>query len=185
MKKLLALVLAVLVVCAVPAMAFAADSPGGKKIYNVTVQKASIDGTDKTQTTVDDGGNITVKVDASVGTFNNWKIYKVSTTTADAGVAAEAAVLTVGDLTAATKYVEAVEGTDYTIVSGSLKSTTVTVKPLTDIVICANYNNMLTDPQTGSMNEKAPQTGVNVALLVFVCALSLAGVGVAVKKVVA
>lgn len=167
MKKLIALVIAVLVICAVPAMAFAANSPSGEKVINVSVQKADIDGSDKTQVTVKEGGSVSVKTDASVGTFNNWKIYKVTGT----GTAA--------------KYVEAVAGTDYTVVTGTLKDAALTVKPLTDIVICANYNNKLTDPKTGDMSEEAPKTGASVALLAFVCTLSLAGAGVAAKKIAA
>ncbi len=167
MKKLIALVIAVLVICAVPAMAFAADSPSGEKVYNVTVQKADIDGTDKTQVTVDEGGNIVVKADATVGTFNSWKIYKLEGTGTSA------------------KYVEAVAGTDYTVVTGTMKDASLTVKPLTDIVICANYDDKLTDPKTGDMSEEAPKTGANIALLVFVCTLSLAGAGVAAKKIAA
>lgn len=167
MKKLIALVIAVLVICAVPAMAFAADSPNAEKVYNVTVQKADIDGTDKTQTTVKENGNVVVKADTAVGTFNSWKIYKLEGTGASA------------------KYVEAVAGTDYTVVTGTLKDASLTVKPLTDIVICANYNNKLTDPKTGDMSEEAPKTGASVALLAFVCTLSLAGAGVAAKKIAA
>ncbi len=177
MKKIIALILAAMIVCALPAMAFAADSPSGAKTFSITVQKADVEGTDKTQITVNEGGTVTAKVDKEVGTFNNWKIYKV----VDSG----ASQLTVGELSAAAKYVEAVANTDYVLVTGTLKDTTITVKPLTDIVICANYNNKITDPMTGNMTQNAPQTGSNVALLVFIGAVALAGVAVVTKKVVA
>ncbi len=173
MKKLVALLLAALIVCALPVVAFAANSPAAGKVFQVTVQKGAADGvtSDKNTVTVEQNGNISLKAVESAGKFNSWKVYKA----VNASSAAAASV----------KYVEATVNVDYEIVSGSLTSTAVTIKPLTDIVVCGNYDGKITDPQTGAANSVSDQTGYHVALLALVCVLAVAGAGVAVKKAIA
>lgn len=178
MKKFIALALAALIVCALPVMALAADSPAAEETIKVTIQKATADGaSNKTVEVVRGQGTITVVADPTQGTFREWTIFKVETTNAQSGA--------IGTLTAETKYSVAKEGTDYTIVDGTLKTSPLTVKPLTDIVICGNYDSKITDPQTGEAKENAPKTGANTVAMVVIAVLALAGAGVATKKVLA
>ena len=178
MKKLIALALAALIVCSLTVTAFAKiDSPVAPSQLTIAVKKGNIEGTAAKEVTLTTGqGNtITVTADNTYGTFNKWMIYKAKDT-------AQAAI---GD-TAAVQYVEAVAGTDYTIVSGSLTATTLTLTPATDLVITANYNGKITDPQPGEdSGSTAPKTGADVAILIAIAALALAGAGFATKKVLA
>ena len=173
MKKILALLLAALIVCALPVVAMAAKNPSSEKVFQVTVQKGAVDGqtADKSQVTVAENGAITMKAVESAGKFNSWKVYKA----VDATAAAAANV----------KYVEATANVDYVIVSGSLTESTITIKPLTDIVVCGNYDGKITDPQTGNASSVSDKTGYNFALLAVVCVLAVAGAGVAAKKAIA
>ena len=176
MKRLIALALAALIVCSLTVTAFAAGSPVAPKVINTTIQKGTINGATNNAATTDGNGTITVVADPTLGTFNNWTVFKVVDGTQQAAI---------GD-TAEIKYVTAVEGTDYVIVAGSLTSSTMTVRPLTDLVICGNYNGKVTDPKTGEdSGSTAPKTGADVAILLAVAALALAGAGFATKKVLA
>ena len=191
MKKIIALALAALIVCALPVMALAVDSPAAQEVVKIVVQKGKNDVSENQTVEVVRGtGTITVTADPTQGTFREWMIYKVED---DAATGAA-----IGELTAAAKYTKAVEGTDYEIVSGTLTTSPLTVKPLTDIVITGNYNKtvtttdgktqevkMITDPQTGEAKETSPKTGANTAILVVIAVLALAGAGVATKKVLA
>ena len=191
MKKFIALALVALIVCALPVMALAADSPAAEEMVKVVIQKGTTDSQKQTNDVVRGRGTITVTADPTQGTFREWIIYKV---TDDAATGAA-----IADVTAATKYTKAVEGTDYEVVSGTLTTSPLTVRPLTDIVITGNYNKtvtntttgktevvkMITDPQTGAVTETSPKTGVNTAILVVIAVLALAGAGVATKKVLA
>ena len=175
MKKLIALALAALIVCALPVMAMAepTPSPEAPNLVHINIRKGTIQGSTNNAATTDGQGNITVVADPTLGKFNNWTIFKVVD-----GQAQQAAIGT----TAETKYVAAVEGVDYVIVSGTLTTTTLTVRPLTDLVICGNYDGKITDPKTGESGSTAPKTGANTAVLIVVAALALAGAGYATKK---
>lgn len=176
MKKFIALALAALIVCALPVMALAVDSPAAQEMVKVVIQKATADGGNQTVEIVRGTGTITVTADPTQGTFREWMIYKVED---DAATGAA-----IGDVTAAAKYTKAVQGTDYEIVSGTLTTSPLTVRPLTDIVITGNYDKKITDPQTGEMKDTAPQTGYTV-LFAVIAVLALAGAGFATKKVLA
>ena len=137
MKKLIAFVLCIAVICTLSVTAFAAESPSASAKVSVTLRKAqgvgAVEKSDITYT-IDDGGVVTVKAVASYGTFNSWSIYK--------GKAA------------------AVLGTDYKIVSGSLTSSELKIEVYTDVIICANYNDVITDPLVKSdSSATSPQTG--------------------------
>ena len=178
MKKFIALALAALIVCALPVMALAVDSPAATEMTKIVVQKATIQGVENTTVEVARGtGTITVVADPTQGIFREWMVYKVED---DAATGAA-----IGDVTAATKYTKAVQGTDYEIVSGTLTTSPLTVRPLTDIVITGNYDKKITDPQTGEMKETAPKTGANAVVFAVVAVLALAGAGIATKKVLA
>lgn len=71
---------------------------------------------------------------------------------------------------------------NYTIVSGSLTSEVIVVKLTGDIVATAKFNEK---GLSGDGSGNAPETGDNAGLLLLIGALSLAGLGVATKKVIA
>ena len=137
MKKLIAFVLCMAVICTLSVTAFAAESPSASAKVSVTLRKADGEGTvEKSDIayTIDNGGVVTVKSNADYGKFNSWSIYK-----------GEAA---------------AVEGTDYKIVSGSLNSAELKIEVFADVVICANYNGAITDPDVKSdSSATSPETG--------------------------
>ncbi len=71
---------------------------------------------------------------------------------------------------------------NYTIVSGSLTSEVIVVKLTSDIVATAKFNEA---GLSGDGSGNAPETSDNFGLMLLIGALSLAGVGVATKKVIA
>lgn len=152
MKKLFAIVLALVLMLTVSVTAFAAVSPEGKVVYKVT----TINGIDSTPVVkeVEEGTSVEVTVDTTKGTFDDWKIYKKDGTVAK-------------------------EGVDYTIV-GKLTDTKITVTPKGDLIICGNYNGKITDPLTGKESTSdSPQTGdfsVLYLSIIALAALSFAGV---------
>lgn len=127
MKKIIALVLCVVVLCSLSVVAFATESsPVADQTAKVIVRAADVDGHTADQTFEVKVEGETVKVSASTnrGTFNGWTIYKIVNN----------------------KAVEATKDTDYVIVSGDLQGPKLEVKPVTDIIICANYNGQKTEP---------------------------------------
>ncbi len=185
MKKIIALVLSIVMILCLSVTAFAAESPSATEKVTVTIRKATaVDPVGKVDTeyTLDAGATLTVKADSKYGTFNSWSVYKEDATTATTGMVTLSAVKNL----AAVKTVEAVEGTDYEIVKGSLTSTELTIKLNTAVIVCANYNNVKTDPNASSNadgSDSAPSTGdMTVAYAMFVV-LAVAAFGFGVKKV--
>lgn len=137
MKKLLTVVLCICVALTVTVSAMANSSPENKVIIregDATQQDGTIIPED-TFTNVSEDHSVTVTANEKIyGKFNNWTIFLVKQT-GNTG--------TVG-------YVAAVEGVDYTIVNGSLVSSTIVVKPINQIAICGNYSGIITDPAKAS-----------------------------------
>ena len=156
MKKVFAVVLAVILVMSLSVTAFAAvQSPQGVSVYKVYVINGSGAKTQVTEVTV--GESITLTADPEMGKFDKWMIYKMD-----------------GSL--------AVEGEDYTIVSGSLTTETITLIPLANIIITGNYNGKITKFDITNDEPVSPQTGdTSVVMLGAMMVLALAG-AVVVKK---
>ena len=158
MKKILAVLFAVVLVFSLATTAMAYTSPSGEKYFKVTI----VNGT-KTQPVAQKvlaNGTIELTSNSKYGTFNGWKFYTANK---------QLAVL----------------GTDYEFVSGDANSSKATVKLLTDgLIICANYNGVETKPI--EVNEYvSPKTGDSFALVLFgIMSLTLAGAFVAKKQLV-
>lgn len=170
MKKIIALILSIVILCSLSVTAFAAESPVAEEIVSFVAKKAKIvsievAGDDATEDTeVEDikldveysfrkGTKVGVTADSSYGTFKSWSIYKVEeaiTTTSVSKGFGLFALNAATNLTATTKYVEAVEGVDYEIVEGSLTEDSLTVMSYSEIVICGNYNKIKTNPSKSS-----------------------------------
>ncbi len=190
MKKIIALVLSIVLVCCFSVTAFAASSPVAGEKYSVMIRKAV--GNDPIskpdiEYTVEKDTLITVKADeAKYGKFDSWSIYK---DTAAEGTAAPAksGIMTLSVLNLATATAPAaVEGTDYEIVSGSLTAKELTVKVNNDVIICGNYGGKITDPAVNSNSDNsanAPQTGDMTAVYMAVIVLAVVAFGFGVKKV--
>ena len=190
MKKIIALVLSIVMVCCFSVTAFAAESPSANEKVTVTVRKADVvnpAGKVDTEYTFDAGTTITVKANSKYGTFNSWSVYKEETATGvSAPVKSDVVTLSVAKTLAATKTVDAVAGTDYEIVKGSLTSTEMTIKLNTSVIVCGNYNNVKTDPNVASGaddSSSAPQTGDMTMVWALVVMLGVAAFGFGVKKV--
>jgi len=156
MKKLFAIVLAVVMMLTLSVTAFAAVSPGAKVFHKVTV----INGIDAQVIvhSVEDGNSQEVVIDTNKGTFDDWKIYKKDGTVAK-------------------------EGVDYTI-EGKPTDNKIVVTPKTDLIICGNYNGKITDPLTGKeATPDSPQTGdFSVVYLSIIALAALGFAGVAKKQ---
>ena len=157
MKKVFAVVLAVILVMSLSVTAFAAvQSPQGVSVYKVYVINGSGAKTQITEVAV--GESITLTADPEMGKFDKWMIYKMD-----------------GSL--------AVEGEDYTIVSGSLTTETITIIPLANIIITGNYNGKITKFDVTNGEPVSPQTGdTSVVMLGAMMVLALAGAVVAKKQ---
>ena len=157
MKKVFAVVLAVILVMSLSVTAFAAvQSPQGVSVYKVYVINGSGAKTQITEVAV--GESITLTADPEMGKFDKWMIYKMD-----------------GSL--------AVEGEDYTIVSGSLTTETITIIPLANIIITGNYNGKITKFDVTNDEPVSPQTGdTSVVMLGAMMVLALAGAVVAKKQ---
>lgn len=192
MKKLIALVLSIVMVCCFSVTAFAADSPTAAEKITVTVRKAdTVDSAVKVDTeyTLDKGTTLTVKANSKYGTFNSWSVYKVEASVEGVSAPVNSGVITlsaVKNLATATKTVEAVAGTDYEIVKGSLTSSELTIKLNTTVIVCGNYNNEKTDPNVASGadgSDSAPQTSDMTVAYIAVVMLAIVAFGFGVKKV--
>ncbi len=189
MKKIIALVLCVVFVCALSVGVSAEQSPVADKVFAVTTivpeEKADITDNVKPATTkVNDGGTITltapvtVKNDDGETKFLGFKIYKKAAATGTAA-ANEGKVIAL-----ANGLVEAVKGTDYDIVKGSLTDASVEIKPYTDLVVVANYENVVIDPTTGAVTvqPESPATGSATAICFAIVGLAAAAVTFGAKK---
>lgn len=184
MKKLIALVLSVVMICCFSVTAFAADSPSATEKVTVTVRKADVvdpAGKVDTEYTLDAGMTLTVKANSKYGKFDSWSVYKASATTPSTGMI----TLSVLNLASA-KTEDAVQGTDYEIVKGSLTTEEMTIKLNTSVIVCGNYDNVKTDPNVSSNadgSDSAPSTGDMTVAYALVVMLAVAAFGFGVKKV--
>lgn len=192
MKKIIALVLSVVMICCFSVTAFAAESPTATEKVTVTIRKADVvDPTGKVDTeyTLDKGTTLTVKADSKYGTFNSWSVYKVEASVEGVSAPVNSGIVTlsaVKNLAATTKTVDAVVGTDYEIVKGSLTSSEMTIKLNTSVIVCGNYDNVKTDPNVASGaddSDSAPQTSDMTAVYAMLVALAVVAFGFGVKKV--
>ena len=182
MKKIIAFVLSIVLICCFSVTAFAAKSPVANEKVTVTVRMADVDGGEVDKAiTLDAGSTITVKADSKYGKFNSWSVYKLNAASATGMV-----TLNVAGNVAAKKYVAATEGTDYEIVKGSLTATEMTIKVKTSVVICGNYDGKTTDPSDKSNaddDSKSPQTADMAVLYTAIVMLAVVAFGFGVKKV--
>ncbi len=185
MKKIIALVLSIIMICCFSITAFAADSPTATEKITVVVRKADVidpAGKIDTEYTFDAGITLTVKANEKYGTFNSWSVYKKTATTPATGMV----TLSVVKNLAAAETVDAVAGVDYEIVKGSLTSSEITIKLNTTVIICGNYDNVKTDPNASSNadgSDSAPSTSDMTVAYVMVVMLAIVAFGFGVKKV--
>ncbi len=167
MKKILALVLALVLVMGLSVPVFAAKSPNGQVYFKVVVvdgndHKDAPEGTTPdniTYNTVVDGNKIKVTATESKGTFDGWVIYKADGTVA-------------------------VKDVDYKLLGAfSLTDPEIEIVPLATIVITANYNNVKTETIIVNDEDEAPATGdAMIVTLSAVALIALCGVVVAKKQ---
>ena len=162
MKKIIAIVLALVAVLTLSVSAMAANnSPVPTAKATVTIHSAlCADGIlqEGKAVTVEVGSTANIIKDDAEGKFDSWAIYKP-----DGSVA--------------------VEGTDYVIVSGSLKDPSISITVLTDLIICGNYNGKITDPITGEKKDPvAPPTFDVTAVALAMVMLGAAAVVITAKK---
>lgn len=169
MKKLMAILLSIILVFAFSVSAFAAGSPVGKEKVTVVLRKGDgIKGALEADVkyTLDGGAEVSVAADeAEYGTFESWSIYKV-----------------VGE----NKTELAVTPGDYEIIKGGLKLRELAILAHTDIIICANYGGVVTDPlssstTSGTQTDESPETG-NSAGFAFMAIITCAAVALVAKK---
>ncbi len=155
MKKVFALILAVVLVMSLSVTAFAAKSPEGVSVNKVSIINGN--GADTEAEEVEVGKSFELKADSTKGTFNKWIVYKAD-----------------GSL--------AVEGVDYTI-EGELTDEVVEIVPLANIIITGNYNGEKTEFTVNNGEPESPKTG-DTAVMAFaaVMLVALAGAGVAKKQ---
>lgn len=181
MKKIIALVLSVIMICCFSVTAFAAKSPVATEKVTVTVRKADMaDGAVDKEYTLDAGATITVKANPKYGTFKSWSVYKTGTNAPATGM------VTLSVLNLATKTVKAVEGTDYEIVKGSLTSKEMTIKVLNSVIVCGNYDDKITDPNEQSNvddSDKSDPTGDTSVYYIAIVLLAAAAFCFGIKKV--
>ncbi len=168
MKKIIALVLSVVLLCCFAVTAFAAESPVAEEKVTITIKKAETTETVKLDTaySFSVGEVIILKADAKFGAFNSWSIYK----------------------TVDSKQVAAVEGVDFEIVKGSLTANEITIKlKSTSVIACGNYNNTTTDPSpevpSVDTSASAPQTGDMTIAYALVVMFAFAALVFGAKKV--
>lgn len=192
MKKIIALILSVVMICCLSVTAFAAESPTATEKVTVTIRKADVvDPTGKADVeyTVDKGDTITVKADSKYGTFKNWSVYTVEASAEGVSAPVNSGIITlsaVKNLAATTKTAAAVEGKDFEIVKGSLTATEMTIKVNSTVIVCANYDDVVTDPLSKSNADdsaSAPQTGDITVVYAMVIMLAVVAFGFGVKKV--
>ncbi len=157
MKKVFAVILAVVLVMSLSVTAFAAVlSPEGVSLYKVYVINGNGAKTQVTEVAI--GDSISLSADPAMGTFNKWLVYKMDGTAA-------------------------VEGEDYTIAEGSLTSSTITIIPMANIIITGNYDGKDTEFDITNNEPVSPQTGdTSVVMLGAMMVLALAGAVVAKKQ---
>lgn len=193
MKKIVSLILSIIMVLGLSVTAFADESPVATEKVTVKIRKADYVGFDGKadvdyKVNVDD--TVTVKADEKqIDTFKNWSVYKVVSSVEGVSAPVNSGITTLSaavKLAATDKVVEAVNGTDYEVVSGGLDKTEVTLKLKTSVIICANYGQVLTDPMANSSSDNsssAPKTGDFTVVYAAVIMLGVAALAFGVKKV--
>ncbi len=167
MKKILALVLALMLVIGLSVPVFAAKSPNGQVYFKVVVihgndHKDAPEGTTPdniTYNNVKQGNKIAVEAEESRGKFDDWTIYKADGTVA-------------------------VKDVDYKLLGTStLKDSKIEIIPMATLVVAANYNGVKTQPIIINDEDKAPATGdAMIVTLSAVALIALCGVVVAKKQ---
>lgn len=162
MKKLFAAILSIIAVFTFSFGAFAESSPQAETVIQVTVYNANPTSgvSQEGKAEIVQSGNVVVcnAID-NKGTFDGWSIYKVE----------------VPEGAKDQKISVAVEGKDYIFVEGGFKALTIKVNPLVSLIICANYNGLVTDPATGELKKPdSPKTGNNTLMLASVMMLASA-----------
>lgn len=159
MKKVFAILLAAMLVMSLSVTAFAVGaSPEGVSYHKIYIINGS--GADTHTQKVSIGEKVTLIADPKQGDFDEWKIFKADGT-------------------------PAVEGKDYTIVSGSLTSSPLVIIPMTNLIITGNYNGVNTEFDINNGEVTSPQTSdTAVYVLCSVMVLALAGAVVAKKQLV-
>lgn len=156
MKKVWAMLLAVVMVFGLSVTAFAAESPVADVYYKVVLINGA--GAKSDPQNIKKGVDFTATADSAKGTFNSWSIYKADGTVAK-------------------------DGTDYTVTSGSLTATTIVIKPLNAVIVCGNYDGKTTNPLTGEVNTSdSPKTGDFAVLYLSLIMLAAVGCGFVAKK---
>lgn len=165
MKRIIAVILCVVAICALSVTAFAAEqSPVAPAKVSIILRKGvGTQGIEKSDVTYtqDENSVVSVKADESAyGTFKSWSVYKKD------GAAA-------------------VANTDYQIVTGTAESKEISIKVLADIIICANYGDVITDPLSASTvtTPTSPVTGDVVVMYAAIVMLASAAVIFGAKKV--
>ena len=156
MKKVFALIIAVILVMSLSVTAFAAkNSPIGDTFHIVQVINGQGANTDVHKVVV--GESVELIAKGSIGTFNEWKVYRTDGT-------------------------PAVPGTDYTI-TGKLTDKKIVLYPQTNLIVTGNYNGKETTFKVQNGEATSPKTGdTAVAVIAAVMVLSLAGAVVAKKQ---
>lgn len=157
MKKIIALVFALIMVMSFSVTAFALDSASAEEVTNVTVING--ENAKKENIVVNKEGTVSINADSSKGKFNSWSVYVLVN-----GVAKEA-----------------VEGKDYVYVSGNKSASAAVIKPLADIVVCGNYDGKVTSPTATSTATTSPSTADAVAGVVLMM-MAAAACGIVAKK---
>ena len=201
MKKILALVICVCIALTLSVSVMAESSPENKVIVRKATATKSDSATagdvpvqEDTFVEMADDGTITVTANDAYGIFVDWSVYKISEVTGTSatfkGASGAASVLNLA--TATQKATDAKQGVDYTIVSGSLTSRTMTVKPISRIAICGNYKNaagqvLVTDPLSdssvaGTPVDKSAHTGDLKVMYIALVMLAAAAVVFGAKR---
>lgn len=156
MKKVIALVFALVMIMGLSVTSLAVPSATAKSEFKVSFRNGSAASQTTNTVKVSEDGKFTATVDSAQGTFNEWVIYKADGTVAVAGV-------------------------DYTVVSGSLKDANLVVKPLTDIIICGNYNGVVTKPILDG-SSSSPKTGDFTVMYLAAVMMAAGACGFVAKK---
>lgn len=156
MKKVFALILAVVLVMSLSVTAFAAKNSPSPEVFH-TVQVINGQGANTEIHKVKVGEDVELIAKDDIGPFNEWKIFLNDGT-------------------------PAVPGTHYTIV-GKLTDKTIVLKPLTNLIVTGNYNGKDTTFKVQNGEATSPKTGdTAVVAIASVMVLSLAGAVVAKKQ---
>lgn len=156
MKKVFAMILAVALVMSMSLAVSATVSPEGTSFHKVYVIDGP--GADADVNKVPVGDEITLTADPKKGDFDKWMFYTMDGS-------------------------PAVEGEDYVIVEGKADSATITIVPLSNIIVTANYNGKITKVEIKNDEPFSPATGdTTVYALGAVMVLALAGAAVAKKQ---